>query len=136
MWRVGTARRAIYYYRYGSPDVLELQGVDMPDVGDEDVLDRVRTASVNPRDFHFMRATPYLVRAQAGLSRPKANGLGVDMAGHVEAVGRNVTKFQPGDEGFGGCAGTFAEYGSVREDAGLLAKPANLTFEQAAPVHG
>ncbi|OLB81367.1 MAG: alcohol dehydrogenase [Actinobacteria bacterium 13_2_20CM_2_71_6] len=126
--------RAIRYYRYGSPDVLELQDVDMPVVGDEDVLVRVRAASVNPLDFHFMRGTPYLVRAQAGLSRPKANGLGVDMAGHVEAVGRNVTKFQPGDEVFGGCAGTFAEYVSVREDAVLLAKPANLTFEQAASV--
>src|SRR2546430_13836841 len=118
MWRVGTARRAIYYYRYGSPDVLELQGVDMPDVGDEDVLVRVRAASVNPLDFHFMRGTPYLVRAQAGLSRPKANGLGVDMAGHVEAVGRNGTKFQPGGGVFGGCGGAFAQSVSGRGTAG------------------
>jgi NADPH:quinone reductase-like Zn-dependent oxidoreductase len=130
--------KAIRYVRYGSPDVLELRDVDKPAVTDDDVLVRVRAASVNPLDFHFMRGTPYLLRLQAGLSRPKANGLGVDMAGSVEAVGRNVTAFQPGDEVFGCHTGTLAEYVSIRPDAVLLTRPANLTFEQAAcvPVAG
>jgi len=127
--------KAIRYYRYGSPDVLELRDVELPVVHDDEVLVRVRAASVNPLDFHFMRGTPYVVRAQAGLSRPKVHGLGADMAGQVEAVGRNVTGFQPGDEVFGArLGGMFAEYASVRQDAAILPKPANLTFEQAAAV--
>jgi NADPH:quinone reductase-like Zn-dependent oxidoreductase len=127
--------KAIRYHRYGSPDVLELQDVNMPAVTDDDVLVRVRAASVNPLDFHFMRGTPYVVRAQAGLSRPKVHGLGADVAGVVEAVGRNVTGFQPGDEVYGArLGGMFAEYAVIRQDAALLRKPANLTFEQAAAV--
>ena len=133
--------KAIRYHRYGSPDVLALEEVDLPVAGDNDVLVRVRAASVNPLDFHFMRGTPYLVRSQAGLSRPKATGLGADMAGRVEAVGRNVTRLQPGDEVFGARdlnerrrGGTFAEYVSISQDRAVLAKPANLTFEQAASV--
>ena len=126
--------KAIRYDRYGSADVLELQDIDAPTVGDHDVLVRIRAASVNPLDWHFMRGTPYVVRLVAGLSRPKDNGLGADMAGQVEAVGRNVTAFRPGDEVFGFAGGTFAEYVSVREDAKVLHKPANLTFEQAASV--
>jgi NADPH:quinone reductase-like Zn-dependent oxidoreductase len=126
--------KAIRYYRYGPPDVLALQDVDVPAVGAHDVLVRVRAASVNPLDSHFMRGTPYVVRAAAGLSRPKANGLGADMAGQVEAVGTDVTAFQPGDEVFGSRSGTFAEYVSIPDDAVVLAKPAHLTFEQAASV--
>jgi len=126
--------KAIRYYTYGSPDVLGLEDIDMPVVGDDDVLVRVRAASVNVLDLALMRGMPFIMRGQAGLSRPKANGLGMDMAGHVEAVGRNVTKFQPGDEVFGGATGTFAEYVSVREDSAVLRKPASLTFEQAASV--
>jgi NADPH:quinone reductase-like Zn-dependent oxidoreductase len=131
--------KAIRYHRYGSPDVLELEDIDPPAVGDEDILVRVRAAAVNPLDFHFLRGTPYLVRAMAGLSRPKANGLGADMAGQVEAVGRDVTRFQPGDEIYGTRAlstsgGTFAEYLSIPQDGVVLAKPVNLTFEQAASV--
>src|SRR5262250_3387458 len=127
--------KATRYYRYGPPDVLKLQDIDMPAVGDDEVLVRVRAASVNPLDWHFMRGAPYLVRAMAGLSRPKTNGLGVDLAGQVEAVGKNVTTFQPGDEVFGSYErGTLAEYVSLRHDAVLLEKPANLTFEQAASV--
>jgi NADPH:quinone reductase-like Zn-dependent oxidoreductase len=126
--------KAIRYYAYGPADVLELQDIDMPVAGDDDVLVRVRAASVNPLDFHFMRGTPYMVRLLAGLSRPKDNGLGADMAGVVEAVGKNVTGFRPGDEVFGGGSGTFAEYLRVRQDKAVLAKPASLTFEQAASV--
>ena len=130
--------RAIRYYRYGPPDVLELQDIDVPAVGDDEVLVRVRAASVNPLDWHFMRGAPYLVRAMAGLSRPRASAarLGADMAGSVEAVGTNVTEFRPGDQVFGGLEdrGTLAEYISIRQDAAVLAKPAGLTFEQAASV--
>jgi len=130
--------KAIRYYRYGPPDVLELRDVDMPAVGDDDVLVRVRAASVNPLDWHFMRGSPYLVRLVAGLSRPRAgaNRLGADMAGSVEAVGKNATGFRPGDEVFGGLddRGTLAEYISIRHDGPVLAKPAGLTFEQAASV--
>jgi NADPH:quinone reductase-like Zn-dependent oxidoreductase len=128
--------KAIRYYRYGPPDVLKLEDIDMPAVGDNDVLVRVRAASVNPLDWHFMRGTPYLVRMVGGLSRPRAGRLGADMAGAVEAVGKNVTGFRPGDEVFGGLEdrGTLAEYISIRYDGTVLAKPADLTFEQAASV--
>jgi len=102
------------------------------------VLVRVRAASVNPLDWHFMRGAPYLVRLVAGLSRPRAGTgrLGADMAGTVEAAGQNVTELKPGDEVFGGLAdrGTLAEYISVRQDGVVLGKPDRLTFEQAASV--
>ena len=130
--------KAIRFDRYGPPDVLELRDVDMPAFGDEEVLVRVRAASVNPLDWHFMRGEPYLVRLLAGLSRPRpsAGKLGADMAGSVEAVGKNVAGFRPGDEVFGGLEdrGTLAEYISVRHDGVILPKPAGLTFEQAASV--
>jgi NADPH:quinone reductase-like Zn-dependent oxidoreductase len=130
--------KAIRYYRYGPPEVLELADIEIPAVGDDEVLVRVRAASVNPLDWHFMRGEPYLVRMLAGLSRPRASAskLGADTAGTVEAVGKNVTRFRPGDEVFGGLQdrGTLAEYISTREDGVVLEKPANLTFEQAASV--
>lgn len=128
--------KAIRYRRYGTPDVLEFEDAPMPAVGDEDVLVRVRAASLNPLDWHFMRGIPYLLRPQAGLRRPKASGLGADMAGHVESTGRNVTRFAPGDEVFGspGGLGTLAEYVSIHQDGAVLAKPASLTFESAASV--
>jgi NADPH:quinone reductase-like Zn-dependent oxidoreductase len=96
-------------------------------------LIRVRAASVNPLDWHYMRGTPYLVRIRTGLRKPKDTGLGVDVAGQVEAVGSNVTQFRPGDEVFGVARGAFAEYVSASETK-LALKPANLTFEQAAAV--
>ena len=130
--------KAIRYYRYGPPDVLQLADVEMPAVGDDEMLVRVRAASVNPLDWHFMRGAPYLVRMMAGLSRPRAGAarLGADMAGSVEAVGGNVTGFRPGDEVFGGLEnrGTLAEYITIRHDGPVLTKPAGLTFEQAASV--
>jgi NADPH:quinone reductase-like Zn-dependent oxidoreductase len=128
--------KAIRYDRYGPPEVLELRDIDMPAVGDGDLLVRVRAASVNPLDWHFMRGAPYLARLVAGLRRPRTGLLGVDMAGSVAAVGKNVAEFRPGDEVFGGLdeRGTLAEYISIREDAAMLKKPANLTFEQAASV--
>lgn len=129
--------KAIRYDRYGAPEVLELRDIDVPAVGDDEVLVRMR-ASVNPLDWHFMKGSPYLVRLVAGLSRPRAGAgrLGADMAGSVEAPGKNVTEFRPGDEVFGGLedCGTLAEYISNRQDGVVLTKPASLTFEQAASV--
>ena len=125
--------KAIVYHRYGSPDVLELREIDKPVVTDNDVLVRVRAASVNPLDWHYMRGMPYIVRIKAGLRKPKATRLGVDVAGQVEAVGINVTQFKPGDEVFGACPGAFAEYACTSESA-LVMKPTNVTFEQAAAV--
>jgi NADPH:quinone reductase-like Zn-dependent oxidoreductase len=129
--------KAIVTYRYGSPDVLEQREVDRPVASDDRVLVRVRAASPNPYDWHFMRGEPYLLRIQSGLTKPKLNILGADLAGQVEAVGKNVTRFRPGDEVFGEIAGnpqgSFAEFVSVPADW-LEKKPANLTFEQAAAV--
>ncbi len=120
--------------RYGSPDVVELQEIDRPDVTDDEVLVRVRAASVNPADWYFVTGTPYVGRIQMGLLKPKSDRLGVDFAGQVEAVGKNVTQFRPGDEVFGGRNGAYAEYVCVREDRAVVLKPAHLTFEQAAAV--
>jgi NADPH:quinone reductase-like Zn-dependent oxidoreductase len=126
--------KAIVYEKYGPPDVLELREVDKPVVGDDQVLVHVHATSVNPVDWHIMTGTPYMVRMMAGLLKPKSEFLGVDFAGTVEAVGRDVTQFQPGDEVFGARAGAFADYVSVREERGVLKKPANVTFEQAGAV--
>ncbi|MBO3749678.1 NAD(P)-dependent alcohol dehydrogenase [Streptosporangiaceae bacterium NEAU-GS5] len=126
--------KAIRYTRYGSPDVLELQDADIPEIGDNEVLVRVQAASVNPYDMHFMRGTPYVVRVGGGLRRPRVTALGQDMAGQVEAVGKAVTAFKPGDEVYGQSTGSFAEYVSVPQDKMIRIKPANLTFEQAAAV--
>src|SRR5947199_888872 len=125
--------KAIVYHDYGSPDVLKCEEIDQPTPGDSEVLIRVRAASFNPADWHYMRGTPYFVRLQAGLHRPKATRLGVDGAGQVETVGRNVTQLKPGDGVFGACRGAFAEYACAAESA-LVMKPDNVTFEQAASV--
>ena len=126
--------RAIVRNTYGSPDVLELQEIDKPDVTDDEVLVRVRAASVNRADWYTLTGTPYVGRTQLGLLKPKSNRLGVDFAGTVEAVGRDVTQFRPGDEVFGGRSGAFAEYVCVREDRAVVPKPANVTFDEAAAV--
>jgi len=125
--------KAIVYYNYGSPEVLRFQEIERPGVGDNEVLLKVRAASVNPYDWHFLRGMPYLLRALAGLRKPKDKRLGVDVAGHVEAVGRRVSEFKPGDAVFGACRGAFAEYACASE-AKLAAKADKLTFEQTAAV--
>jgi len=125
--------KAIVYHNYGSPDVLKYEEIGKPTAGDDEVLIKVRAASLNPLDWHFMRGTPYFLRIMAGLLKPKDTRLGVDVAGQVEAVGRNVTQFKPGDEVFGSCRGAFAEYACTSESA-LVMKPDNVTFEQAASV--
>jgi len=119
--------------RYGPPDVVQIEDVEKPSPKDNEVLIKVRAASVNPYDWHFMRGTPYLLRMMAGLRKPKATRLGADVAGQVEAVGRNVTQFKPGDAVFGMCKGAFAEYACASASA-LVTKRDNLTFEQAAAV--
>ena len=125
--------KAIMYCDYGSPDVLELRDIARPVPNDDQVLVRVHAASVNPLDWHFLRGTPYFIRFMTGLGKPKIRGLGVDVAGRVEEVGRNVTRFRPGDEVFGTCRGALADYACARESR-LTTKPPNVTFEQAASV--
>ena len=125
--------KAIVRHRYGSPEVLELEDIEKPTVDDDSVLVRVRAASLNALDWHFMRGAPLLARMGQGLRAPKSQGLGVDVAGEVEAVGKDVTEFRPGDEVFGRASGALAEY--ARGKAGSFApKPANISFEQAAAI--
>jgi NADPH:quinone reductase-like Zn-dependent oxidoreductase len=126
--------KAIVYRCYGSPDVLKFENIAKPTAADNEVLVRVRAASVNPFDWHYMRGTPYIVRMDSGFGKPENPRLGVDFAGTVEAVGKDVKRFHPGDDVFGGKFGAFAQYVSVREDRALALKPANVTFEQAAAV--
>jgi NADPH:quinone reductase-like Zn-dependent oxidoreductase len=126
--------KAIVYRCYGSPDVLEFADIEKPTPADDEVLVKVAAAAVNPLDWHFVRGTPYFLRLMAGLGAPDDTGLGVDFAGTVEAIGRNVKQFKPGDAVFGGSNGAFAEYVTVREDGALARKPANVSFEQAASV--
>lgn len=134
-----TARRtvkAIVYHQYGSPDVLEIRDVDQPVPGDDDVLVRVHAASINSWDWDLLTGTPWLSRI-GGLRQPRYEILGVDMAGRVEAVGKNVTRFQPGDDVCGDLSGSgfgaFAEYVAVPARA-LARKSAEMTFEQAAAM--
>jgi NADPH:quinone reductase-like Zn-dependent oxidoreductase len=124
--------KAVVHDTYGSPDVVELQEVERPELLDDGVLVRVRAASVNPADWYGLTGRPYVARALVGLRKPKNNRLGVDFAGTVEAVGEGITHVRAGDEVFGGRTGAFAEYVCVRE--GVVSKPANLTFEEAAAV--
>jgi NADPH:quinone reductase-like Zn-dependent oxidoreductase len=126
--------QAITYHRYGPPDVLRLEEVADPVVGDDQVLVRVHAAAANPRDWHLMRGLPYVVRPQFGLRRPRTTRLGGDVAGRVEAVGRAVTRLRPGDEVFADVTtGGFAERIAIPSDV-VEGKPANLSFEQAAAV--
>jgi NADPH:quinone reductase-like Zn-dependent oxidoreductase len=134
----GDTMKAIVNTQYGSPDILQFKEVARPTPKDNEVLVNVHAASVNAAELHFLRADPFLMRFMGyGLLKPKHTILGSAMAGRVEAVGRNVTQFQPGDEIFGDLTkcgfGAFAEYVCASEDA-LALKPANVTFEQAAAV--
>jgi NADPH:quinone reductase-like Zn-dependent oxidoreductase len=126
--------KAIIYHTFGSADVLRLEDVDKPTAGDNEVLIQVRAASVNPVDWHLMRGTPYLGRLMFGLRTPRVRRLSVDVSGEIEAVGRNVTRFRPGDEVFGACRGAFAEYACAPEST-VAMKPGNATFAQAAAVN-
>ncbi|MEZ5566676.1 MAG: NAD(P)-dependent alcohol dehydrogenase [Gammaproteobacteria bacterium] len=127
--------QAVVYRCYGGAEVLNLEAVEKPAVDDDRVLVRVRAAGVNPLDWHYMRGEPYILRlVDSGLGAPNDIRMGVDFAGTVEAVGKNVKRFKPGDEVFGGATGAFGEYVSVRENGAIARKPANISFEQAAVV--
>src|ERR1700737_2725331 len=131
-----TTMKAVVQDRYGSSGVLALRDIAKPEIGNGDLLVRVRAAGVNPADWAIVGGLPYIARPMYGMGRPKNRVRGTDVAGKVEAVGASVTRFRPGDEVFGWAGhlgGAFAEYASVAEDA-LVPKPGNLTFEQAAAV--
>ncbi len=125
--------KAIVQDMYGSADVLQLREIDRPEIGADDVLLRVHAAGVDFGVWHLMAGFPYAVRLVMGVRRPRNPVRGMEVAGVVEAVGSNVTAFKTGDEVFGVCEGSFAEYARASQ-ARVLAKPSNLTFEQAAVV--
>lgn len=125
--------RAVVQDEYGSPDRLRVAEVDVPVPGPGEVLVRVRAAGVNPLDWHFVRGTPYFMRLMEGLREPEKKVRGVDVAGRVEAVGPNVTEFEPGDAVFGEAMGSFAEYATASV-AKLAPKPDALTFDEAATL--
>jgi NADPH:quinone reductase-like Zn-dependent oxidoreductase len=125
--------KAIVQDHYGSEDSLEFGEVDRPRIGDDEVLLRVHAASVHVGDWMLMTGVPLFMRLATGLRRPKNPVPGTDVAGTVEAVGKDVTKLRPGDEVFGWCTGGFAEFARASQDH-VVPKPANLTFEQAAAV--
>jgi NADPH:quinone reductase-like Zn-dependent oxidoreductase len=128
--------KAIVYQGFGSPDILQYQDIEKPLPGDDEVLIKVRAASVNPLDWKILKGGPFIVRLLLGWGKPKIRRPGVDVAGEVESVGRNVTQFKPGDQVFGTCLGAFAEYAASKSVTGmksaLVIKPDNVTFEQAA----
>jgi NADPH:quinone reductase-like Zn-dependent oxidoreductase len=124
--------KAIVYHKYGSADVLEIREIEKPALTDDGLLVRVHASSINRGDWYALTGTPYITRARLGLLKPKNQLLGVDFAGTVAAVGRDITQFQVGDEVFGGRTGALAEYVCVRNAVTL--KPDNVTFEQAAAV--
>jgi NADPH:quinone reductase-like Zn-dependent oxidoreductase len=127
--------KAIVYCDYGVAN-LKLEDVEKPTPNEDQILVRVHAASVNPYDWHFVEGTPYVMRAMGvGLRKPKDTRLGVDFAGTVEAVGKNVTQFKPGDEVFGGRGGAFAQYVCPRATRAVALKPANVSFEEAASVN-
>ena len=125
--------KAIVYYEYGSPDVLQFKEVEKPAVRADSVLVRVHGSAANPYDWHFIRGEPYFMRLMFGLRAPKRNALGVDFSGVVEEVGQEVTAFKPGDEVYGMCDGAFAEYLCAPESEVTL-KPKSLGFDLAAAV--
>jgi NADPH:quinone reductase-like Zn-dependent oxidoreductase len=129
--------QAIIYTEYGSPDVLQFKEVEKPMPKENEVLVKIHAASANPLDWHLMRGEPFLARLENGFQKPKNTGLGADIAGCVEAIGKDVTQFQVGDEVFGEVfetgLGGFAEYVSAAESA-LDLKPSNISFEAAAAV--
>jgi len=126
--------KAVVYRCYGSPEVLEYTDIGKPSPEDNQLLVKVHSASVNPLDWHYMRGTPYVMRFMSGLGAPETASLGVDFSGTVVAVGKDVTKFKPGDEVFGGATGAYAEYLTISEDSAVVLKPANVSFQHSSSV--
>ncbi len=127
--------KAVVRRCYGPPDVLAVEDIEKPVPTQGRVLIRVRAASINPADWHFVRGTPFLIRMDFGFGAPENPRIGIDFSGTVEAVGPGVTSFAPGDEVFGGGNGALAEYLTIAEDGNLARKPAGISFEQAAAVN-
>src|SRR5205807_8559558 len=111
--------KAIVYQNFGSPDILRFEEIDKPTPADNEVLIKVRAASINPLDWKLMKGGPFIIRLLLGLGKPKLKRPGVDVAGEVEAVGRDATQFKPGDQVFGTCYGAFAEYATSKSVTGL-----------------
>ena len=134
--------KAVTYRNFGSSDILKYEEIDKPAPCDNEVLIKVRAASINPLDWKLMKGGPFLMRLLLGMGKPKVKRPGVDVAGQVEAAGKNVTQFKPGDEVFGTCSGAFADFAVSKSVTGLksalVPKPENVTFEQAAsaPIAG
>jgi NADPH:quinone reductase-like Zn-dependent oxidoreductase len=135
--------QAVFLDRCGPPEVVRIRDIPMPVAGDDEVLLRIRAASINPLDWHGMRGKPYIARLMGGVGSPKDPRLGLDVAGQVETAGKNVTQFKPGDEVFGMCKRALGEYACARAAgaaqsgisfSALAAKPASLRYEQAAAV--
>src|SRR5262245_13054410 len=126
--------KAIVYCDYGLADRLKLEDIEKPVPEAGQILVRVRAASANPLDWHYMRGTPYIMRLASGMRRPSEIRLGVDYSGVVESVGSGVTQFRPGDEVFGSRTGAFGEYVAARANGTVALKPASMSFEQAAAV--
>ncbi len=125
--------KSVTYKKYGSAEVLEISEVEVPAIAENQVLVKVQAVSINPADWHFMRGTPYLIRLQSGLSKPKKGSFGLDMAGIVESVGANVSEFKVDDEVYGESMGALSEF-AVFSPNSLALKPAGLNFEEAAAV--
>ena len=130
-----TTMKAVVATCYGSPDVLQFADIEKPVPGDDEILIKVKVASVNPLDYHFMTGTPYILRLMAGVGAPDDHRIGSDFSGTVEAIGKDVTKFQVGQEVFGGGNGAFAEYLIKHQDTtGAVVKPGPVSHEQAASI--
>jgi NADPH:quinone reductase-like Zn-dependent oxidoreductase len=125
--------RSVVYSKYGSAEVLEIAEIPIPTVTENQVLVKVQAVSINPADWHFMRGTPYLVRLQSGLTKPKIGKFGLDMAGVIESVGANVTEFKVGDEVYGESMGALSDFAVFGKNS-LALKPVSLNFEEAAAV--
>jgi NADPH:quinone reductase-like Zn-dependent oxidoreductase len=128
------AMRAWTYHCYGGPEVLDLASVAKPVPAADEVLVKVSAAAVNPLDWHYLRGEPYIMRMGAGIGAPTVSSMGVDFSGVIETVGKDVTKFKPGDAVYGARGGAFGEYLVVRESRNITLKPDNISFEQAAAV--
>ena len=126
--------KALVYHEYGPPDVLKCEEIQKPSPEDDEVLLKVRAAAVNPLDWRLMKGQPRVVRVVSKVLKLKTGRPGVDVAGVVEAVGKNVTHFKPGDRVFGGCRGAFADYVCTPESK-IVSIPENVTFEQAASIN-
>lgn len=132
----GTATmKAVVRRCYGPPEVLAVEMIEKPVPADDQLLVKVHAASVNPVDWHYVRGEPYIMRLGGGFGAPASPRVGTDFAGTVEAVGKDVTRFKPGDEVFGGRSGALAEYITITESGNLALKPAGISFEQAAAVN-